>query len=295
MNIPVHRNTDSRSCGAKTTVSGQANVFVNNLLASVQGDRSTHGDGALGATVNDGTVYLNNKKLVLKGSNASPDALCAPQGGQHCNPKSVGASANVFACGGGSGGSIGGSPDEAMADPSRSDLYPDPAVTRNADGSPLDGDKNADGTTNQADQNFDDGSSPGYPDDLSNAELEQIIRDEAGLRGIDPDTAVAIYRAEGAGSYQSTIPRNGSGSLNGREASFGPYQLYTGAGLGNEYETATGRILTEDNTRDGVTNQVRFALDEAATGGWGPWYGRGPAGVGEFEGVSGAQPIRNWN
>jgi hypothetical protein len=295
MSTQVHRNTDSRTCGATTIVSGQSNVYVNNLLASVQGDRASHGDGALGATVNDGTVWVNNKKLVLKGSNASPDMYCRPRGGSHCNPKSVGASSDVYACGGGSGGSIGGSPDEAFPDPSGSDLYPDPAVQRNADGSPLDGDKNADGTVDQTDQNFDDGSSPGYPDDLSNAELEQIIRDEAVLRGINPDTAVAIYRAEGAGSYQSTVPRNGSGSLNGREASFGPYQLYTGAGLGNEYETATGRTLTQDNTRDGVTNQVRFALDEAARGGWGPWYGRGPAGVGEFEGVSGAQPIGNWD
>ena len=139
MNTPVHRNTDSRSCTAKTIVSGQANVYVNNLLASVQGDRNTHGDGALGATINDGTVWINNKKLVLKGSNASPDMLCAPQGGQHCNPKSVGASPDVYACGGGSGGSYGGSPDEAFSDPSGSDLYPGTADSsaQAGDGTPL--------------------------------------------------------------------------------------------------------------------------------------------------------------
>lgn len=123
MNIPVHRNTDSRSCGASTTVTGQSNVFVNNLLASVQGDPNTHGGGALGATVNDGTVFVNNIKLVLRGSSASPDSLCVPLGPPHCNPKSVGASGDVFACGGGSGGSIGGSPDENREDPTRQEVY----------------------------------------------------------------------------------------------------------------------------------------------------------------------------
>jgi len=135
VNIPVHRNTDSRSCGASTIVSGQSNVFVNNLLASVQGDGNTHGGGALGATVNDGTVFVNNKKLVLKGSNASPDALCPPLGPPHCNPTSVGASGDVFACGGGSGGTIAGSPDENREDPTRQEVYggqneyPDPNAT----------------------------------------------------------------------------------------------------------------------------------------------------------------------
>ena len=99
MSIPVHRNTDSRACGAKTTVSGQSTVFANNLLVSVQGDPNTHGGGNLGATVNDGTVFVNNKKVVLQGSSASPDALCPQQGGSHCDPKSTQGSPNVFACG----------------------------------------------------------------------------------------------------------------------------------------------------------------------------------------------------
>ena len=98
MSTPVHRNGDSRSCGASTVVTGQGNVFVNNKLASVQGDPNTHGGGALGATVNDGTVFINNKKVVLLGSSAAPDALC-PVSPVHCNPKSSSASPNVFACG----------------------------------------------------------------------------------------------------------------------------------------------------------------------------------------------------
>lgn len=130
---------------------------------------------------------------------------------------------------------------------------------------------------------------------ISNNELESIIRDEAALRGIDPDIAVRIYRAEGRGSYQSTVPRSGRGSLNGREASFGPYQLYIGGGLGNEYQTRTGRDLTQDNTEDGIRNQIRFALDMAVSQSWQPWYGRGPAGVGRYEGLRGAKRVNNWS
>lgn len=111
MNVPVHRDTDSRVCGASTTVTGQNNVYVNNLLASVQGDPNTHGSGNLGATVNDGTVFVNNKKLVLQGSSASPDKKFPPLGPPHNNPKAVGASPNVFACNGsaGQGGTRNGS------------------------------------------------------------------------------------------------------------------------------------------------------------------------------------------
>jgi hypothetical protein len=139
-------------------------------------------------------------------------------------------------------------------------------------------------------------TAPGYPPDMTTAEIEQIIRDEAALRGINGETAVRIFRHEGAGSYQSSVSTGSQLMRGGREASYGPYQLYVGGGLGNEYERRTGRDLTTDNTREGITNQIRFALDAATrSGGWGPWYGRGPAGVGQFEGLAGAQPEGNWS
>ena len=130
---------------------------------------------------------------------------------------------------------------------------------------------------------------------ISNSNIESIIQDEAELRGIDPDVAVRLYRAEGRGSYQSTVPRSGNGSLNGREASFGPFQLYIGGGLGNDYQNATGRDLISDNTQDGITNQIRFALDAAVSKSWQPWYGRGPAGITRWEGLQGAKQVRNWS
>jgi peptidoglycan hydrolase-like protein with peptidoglycan-binding domain len=140
-----------------------------------------------------------------------------------------------------------------------------------------------------------DFESPSYPPGMSRQDIEEIIVDEAELRGIVPSVAVRIFRAEGAGSYQSRIPRTGRGSLGGREASFGPYQLYIGGGLGNDYQQQTGRDLTTDNTEEGIVNQIRFALDAAVTQSWQPWYGRGPAGVGRTEGLRGARRVRNWS
>lgn len=138
--------------------------------------------------------------------------------------------------------------------------------------------------------------SPGYPPEMTRGVMEKIIADEAKLRGIDPSIAIRIFRAEGAGSYQSQIPRSGRGSLGGKEASFGPFQLYIGGGMGNDYQDATGRDLTTDNTKDGITNQIRFALDQAVTGnGWQPWYGRGPAGVAQYAGLRGSKAIKNYS
>ena len=97
MPIPVHRDTDSRICGAATTVTGQSTVIANGLLVSVQGDPNTHGGGALGATVNPGTVIIEGKEMVVVGSSASPDALCPPVGPPHCNPASSSGSDDVVA------------------------------------------------------------------------------------------------------------------------------------------------------------------------------------------------------
>lgn len=138
-------------------------------------------------------------------------------------------------------------------------------------------------------------TAPGYPSDLSRGEIEKMIRKEADLRGIDPDVAVAIFRSEGAGAYQSMVRRQGRGALGGREASFGPYQLFIGGGLGNTYQQKTGKDLTKDNTREGILNQIRFALDMAAKQSWQPWYGRKTAGVGRWQGLEGAKQIGNWS
>jgi len=137
-------------------------------------------------------------------------------------------------------------------------------------------------------------TAPGYPPDLKSDDIKRIIRREARLRNIDPDIAVRIYEAEGLTAYQSKVRRSGEGTAGGREASYGPYQLFTGGGLGTEYQNATGRDLRLDNTEAGITKQIQFALDKAVSLGWTPWYGRKPAGVGPREGLEGARVRGNW-
>ena len=132
----------------------------------------------------------------------------------------------------------------------------------------------------------------GYP--VEQSKIESIIAEEARLRNIDPDVAIRLAQHEGINSYQSQVPREGKGSLNGLEASFGPFQLFIGGGLGNQYEKLTGRELVNDNTEEGIRQQTRFALDQAAKNGWGAWYGRKPAGIGVRDGLENAKPIGNW-
>lgn len=95
----VHRNTDSRVCGAKTTVTGQNNVYANGLLIAVQGDPNTHGGGSLSASVNPGTVFINGKEMAVQGSDAAPDALCPVLGAPHCAPTATSGSPDVFGFG----------------------------------------------------------------------------------------------------------------------------------------------------------------------------------------------------
>lgn len=130
--------------------------------------------------------------------------------------------------------------------------------------------------------------------EISQDTMEQIIKAEAEARNINPETAIAIFRSEGAGAYQSQVPREGKGSYNGLEDSYGPFQLFRGGGLGNEYEKLTGRNLRTDNTLEGITTQIRFALDRAVSQGWQPWYGRETAGVGVRDGLKNAKAIGNW-
>ena len=94
MAIAIHRDTDSRACGATTVVSGQGTVFANGLLVSVDADPNSHGAGALSAACNQ--VFVNGKMVVIVGNSAAPDSLCPPLGGAHCAPASSSGSGNVF-------------------------------------------------------------------------------------------------------------------------------------------------------------------------------------------------------
>ena len=64
MPYKAHRDTDSRACGAKTTVVGQSTCKVNNLLWSVDDDPNDHGAGDLDANSTD-KVFIENKPVVV--------------------------------------------------------------------------------------------------------------------------------------------------------------------------------------------------------------------------------------
>ena len=97
MTNKVHRNGDSRACGASTTVTGQSTFYVNNKLVAVQNDPNSHGSGGLNASINPGTIFVENIEMVVNGSSAAADALCPIVGGPHCSPSATSGSDDTFA------------------------------------------------------------------------------------------------------------------------------------------------------------------------------------------------------
>lgn len=99
---------------------------------------------------------------------------------------------------------------------------------------------------------------------VAEGEIADYIRQSATARGIDPDIALRVAMSEGGVTdpiRQSGIVKNGV-----REPSYGPFQLYMGGGLGNKALEAGIDPRDPNQWRAGVD----FALDNAATGGWGP-------------------------
>ena len=82
----VHRNGDSRACGA-STIAQCNNVFTNNKLTSIDGNPNSHGGGSLNAA--NPNVYIGGTLVVIKGNGASPDSLCPIPGGPHCGPSAT--------------------------------------------------------------------------------------------------------------------------------------------------------------------------------------------------------------
>lgn len=114
-------------------------------------------------------------------------------------------------------------------------------------------------------------------------EIVSYITEAATKRGIDPKIALAVANAEGLKGdpregWQSRVMKNGK-----RERSYGPFQLYIDGGLGNEFMKTTGLDPRDPNT---VRQQIDFALDAAAKGGWGPWYGAKNIGLGQWDGIN---------
>ncbi|RWX28961.1 tail length tape measure protein [Rhizobium leguminosarum] len=122
------------------------------------------------------------------------------------------------------------------------------------------------------------------PDIGASTDVASYIAQAAAKRGIDPATALAVAKSEGglnSWNMQSLYKKNGV-----QEQSFGPFQLYKGGGLGNEFMRKTG--MDPALASNGPAG-VDFALDHASKNGWGAWYGAGKAGISDWQGI-GANP-----
>lgn len=117
--------------------------------------------------------------------------------------------------------------------------------------------------------------------------MENHIRETAKKYGIDPDVAVRVAQSEGLGTFQSSVPKSGKGSYNGREDSWGAFQLYKGGGLGNDFEKETG-LDPRDPKNEKAT--IDFALRHASKKGWGAFHGAKNTGIGPRQGIGVAPP-----
>jgi len=108
-------------------------------------------------------------------------------------------------------------------------------------------------------------------------DMTAYIIETAKKYNIDPKVALKVAKSEGLSTFQSSVVKNGK-----REPSWGAFQLYTGGGLGNEYQKATGRDPSDpENEKDTIDYALRYASQH----GWGSWYGAKNTGIGEWEGI----------
>jgi hypothetical protein len=121
--------------------------------------------------------------------------------------------------------------------------------------------------------------------------LADYIRQAAAARGIDPNIALKVALSEGGvtnPTRQSDFVKNGV-----REPSYGPFQLLIG-GPGTGFGTGLGNKALaagiDPRKPENAQAAIDFALDQAKSGGWGPWYGAARAGIGNREGIGAPSP-----
>ena len=112
------------------------------------------------------------------------------------------------------------------------------------------------------------GGLPGYGG-ITDSQVQSIIREEAAKAGVDPSVMLGIYHGEGRGGYYGDHGK-----------SFGPFQLYTGGGMGNEIIKAG--ILTANElshpSLDSIRKQAAFSAHVLKTQ---------PQRIGEWHGYRG--------
>lgn len=106
--------------------------------------------------------------------------------------------------------------------------------------------------------------------------MTDYIRQTAKKYGIDPDVALRVAKSEGLSEF------SGDGGKSG-----GAFQLYTGGGLGNNFQKETG-LNPLDPKNEKAT--IDYALKHASQNGWGSWYGAAKVGIGNQDGIGAAPP-----
>lgn len=121
-------------------------------------------------------------------------------------------------------------------------------------------------------------------------EGEQFIRDEAPLRGIDPQVAVDVANSEGGTAFPGLVGQFATGT------SFWQYQLHYGGdeypqfgvpgqsvgGMGNSFSSFTGWAPGDP---EAARDACRYALNTAKRDGWGAWYGAAAIGITGYDGI----------
>jgi hypothetical protein len=121
--------------------------------------------------------------------------------------------------------------------------------------------------------------SPGY--NVPRAVVEDYIKRVFQQHGHDPNIASRVFRSEGAPNWHSQV-RVGDG----KEQSFGPFQLYTGGGEGNRFQQKTGLDPRDPNP---WPQQVEYVAQRVKETGWKPWNGAKASGIGPWDGVNTGQ------
>lgn len=98
------------------------------------------------------------------------------------------------------------------------------------------------------------------------------IRETAAKYGVDPDTAVKVAGSEGLREF------SGDGGKSG-----GAFQLYTGGGMGNDFQKETG-LDPLDPKNEKAT--IDYALKNVPKVGWTPFHGARKVGIGQWDGIT---------
>jgi hypothetical protein len=128
-----------------------------------------------------------------------------------------------------------------------------------------------------------------YSKDMDEKWFVDNISKIAKKYNIDPKSALQVWRSEGGMDWQSKLKPNTKKvkTVGGKEASYGPFQLYTGkGGLGAAWEKEYGKKLSSSTSKEDVLSQIDYALKTVPKRGWQDFKGASRVGIDQYQGVN---------